>query len=321
MATRHEGGSTLDEGLLPLLASSVLFGAMAVSVKVATRRMTPVQVACLRFAGSFLVLLIATRGRGLVPAPGNLSRVILRGAVGACAITLYFVGIDGAGAALAALLQSTYPVFAAALAVPLLGERFTRRTATGLLLNLAGAALVVGGEIRIDPSLLPGMLAAGGAALLSGAAIATARGLRASESASLITTWFMAIGAVATSPSLAAGLPPPSRELVAALACVVFFSVAAQWLLHHSLGHHSAARASLVAATGVVTAALLEAALLGRALDRPTVAGAVLMLAAVGVASGATEGRVAAEAAPDPLPGVAPPGEDDSSLTSRGRSR
>jgi len=286
-------GPSLGDGLLPLLASSVLFGAMAVSVKVATRWMSPVQVACIRFAGSFLVLLLATRGRGLVPAPGNLLRVVLRGAVGAGAITLYFVGIDGAGAALAALLQSTYPVFAAALAVPLLGERFTRRTGAGLLLNLAGAALVVGGEVRLSPSLLPGMLAATSAAILAGAAIATARGLRASESASLITTWFMAIGALVTSPSLAAGVPTLHPGLAAALACVILFSVAAQWLLHHSLGYHSAARASLVAATGVVTAALLEGVLLGRGLDRPTLVGAVLMLAAVGVVSGGREAPAA----------------------------
>ena len=298
MAGSATGRSGIGDGLAPLLASSVLFGAMAVSVKVATRWMSPVQVACLRFAGSFLLLLIATRGRGLAPAPGNLFRVVLRGAVGACAITLYFVGIDGAGAALAALLQSTYPVFAATLAVPLLGERFTRRTAAALLLDLVGAALVVGGEIRLAPGLVPGMLAAAGAAVLSGAAIATARGLRASESASLITTWFMAIGALATAPSLARGLPPLHRELVLALACVVVFSVAAQWLLHHSLGHHSAARASLVAATGVVTAAVLEGLLLGRGLDRPTLAGAVLMLLAVGIASGG--------GTPDSAPGGSP---------------
>lgn len=289
MAGGATSGARIGDGLAPLLAASILFGVMAVSVRVATRWMSPVQVACLRFTGSFLVLLVATRGRGLRPAPGNLVRVVLRGAVGALAITLYFVGIDGAGAALAALLQSTYPVFAAAIAVPLLGERFTRRIAVGLLLDLLGAALVFGGEIRVAPGALRGMLAAAGAAVLSGAAIATARGLRASESASLITTWFMAIGALATAPSLATGLPPLHAALLAALACVVASSVAAQWLLHHSLGHHSAARASLVAATGVVTAAVLESAILGRGLDAPVVAGAALMLAAVGVASGDPE--------------------------------
>lgn len=286
MSGGETSGARIGGGLLPLLSASVLFGVMAVAVRIATRWMSPVQVACLRFAGSFLVLVVATRGRGLVPAPGNLLRVILRGAVGAAAITLYFVGIDGAGAALAALIQSTYPVFAAAIAVPLLGERFTTRIAAGLLLDLAGAALVFGGEIRVAPDAIPGMLAAGGAAALSGAAIATARGLRASESASLITTWFMAIGALLTAPSLAAGLPPLHPALLAALTCVVLSSVAAQWLLHHSLGHHSAARASLVAATGVVTAALLEAAVLGRMVDGPVLAGAALMMAAVGVAAG-----------------------------------
>lgn len=274
------------DGLAPLLVSSVLFGAMAVGVRVATREMPAAQVAFFRFVGSFLVLVAATRGRGVVPTAGRPVALLLRGAIGAASIWLYFVGIAGAGAGLASLLQAAYPVFAALLAAAFLAEDFTARLGGALLLHLCGTGFIFGSEMRLDPGALPGMAAAAGAAVLAGAAIVTARRLREFESASVITTWFMAVGALATAPSLRGGLPSPTPTLVAAVAFVVFTSVAAQWLLHHGLGFHSAARASLVAATGVVTAAGLEAALLGRAVDRPTAFGALLMFGAVGLAAG-----------------------------------
>ncbi|HZR84995.1 MAG TPA: DMT family transporter [Candidatus Binatia bacterium] len=290
---RDVAASLLATPLVPLFLSAVLFGVMAVGVRVAARDMGALQVAFFRFAGSFLVLLVTGRGRGLRPRPGNLPRVLLRGLIGGCAISLYFVGIAGAGAGLASLLQSTYPVFAALLASALLGERFTARLATAIALNFAGALLVLGFELRLGPSATLGMLAALGAAVLSGGAIVTARHLRGSENATLITTYFMAVGAVLTSPSLAAGLPAADAHLVAALAVVVLTSVAAQWLLHHALGFVTAAQASLVAATGVVTAATLEAEWFGETLHPGTIAGGTLMLVAVYLASRAKPAPVA----------------------------
>lgn len=283
-AARPAAGSPRD-GLGPLFLSSVLFGAMAVGVRVATREMAAAQVAFFRFLGSFLVLVAATGGRSVVPTAGRPSQLVLRGAIGAASIWLYFLGIEGAGAGIAALLQSAYPVFASLLATMFLAEAFTARLGGALLLNLCGAGLVFGGEFGADPAILPGMVAAAGASVLAGAAIATARHLRAVESASVITTWFMAVGALATAPSLRFGLPAATTGLVASVVFVTLTSVAAQWLLHHGLGFHSAARSSLVAATGVATAAALEALVLGRSVDRATVAGAALMFAAVALAT------------------------------------
>lgn len=277
------GVGTAPLGLL--LFSSVLFGIMAVAVRVASETVAPLQVAFFRFLGSFLVMLAATRGQGLRPQPGNELRVLLRGLLGASAIALYFIGIGGAGAGLASLLQSTYPVFAALLASTLLAEAFTRRLGAALCLNLVGAALVVGAEIGEGSRVEVGMAASLAAAVLSGGAIVTARHLRGSEGASLITTYFMGVGALVTMPSLLSGLPTVDVEHALAVVVVVLTSIAAQWILHHGLGFVPAAQASLVAATGVVTAALLEAAWFGEALHASTIAGGVLMLGAVGLAS------------------------------------
>jgi drug/metabolite transporter (DMT)-like permease len=264
---------------------------MAVCVRLAVPALTPMQVAFVRFAGSFAVLVLAARGRALLPRRASWAPLVLRALLGATAITCYYVGIERAGAGLATLLHATYPVWTALFATTFLREPFTGRLALALALNLAGAALAIGGEAAIAPAALGGGLFA--------LSVATASGLRRTESASVITVWFMAVGAAMTAPSLAAGVPPLDATLVLALTGVVLTSAAGQWLMHHGLGFVSPTVGSLAAATSVVTATVLEALLLGegvRGIHANVMVGGVLMLAAVALASRASPRAAVAEA-------------------------
>ncbi len=272
------------DGVGVILVAAVLFGTMALFVRLAAREMPAVQITFVRFVGSFLILLVTTRGRGLVRR-GPAGPLILRGLIGASAIALYFIAIAGAGAGLATLLQNSYPVFAASFAALLLREPFSARLVAALALNLTGLGLVLAPEVRLHPTAAMGALAACAAALLSGGAVVAARHLRRTESASVITTWFMAVGMVVTAPALASGLPAPSVPLALALVGVIVTSVAGQWLLHHGLGFISVARGSLMAATSVITAAVLEAIVLGQNLGTHVLVGACCMIAAVALAS------------------------------------
>ena len=139
------------------------------------------------------------------------------------------------------------------------------------------------------PHVTLGGCSALGAAVLAGGAVATARHLRATENALLITTYFMAVGVAVTAPALLMGVPPLSVPLLLALGGVVLTSTAGQWLLHHGLGFASATQGSLAAATSVVTAAVLEALVLGVHLSAGTLVGACLMFSAVGLAVGRVE--------------------------------
>jgi len=273
------------EGVGVILLASVLFGTMALFVRLAAREMAPVQITFVRFVGSFLILMVMTGGRGLVARRGTVRPLVVRGLIGAAAISLYFVGIAGAGAGLATLLQNSYPVFAASFAALLLGESFSGKLVVALALNLVGIGLVLGPEARLHPSATFGALAACGSALLSGGAVVAARHLRRTEGATVITTWFMAVGMLVTAPALAGGLPPLGLPLVLALAGVIVTSVAGQWLLHHGLGLISVARGSLMAATSVVTAATLEAAVLGQRLGPHVLVGACCMIVAVALSA------------------------------------
>jgi drug/metabolite transporter (DMT)-like permease len=280
------GRARVRHGIGILIGSSILFGVMAVCVRVAGRELPALQIACVRFVGSFVLLFGAVRGRRLRPQPGNLGPVLLRGVLGCAAIVCYFVAIREIGAGLATILQCTYPLSTAVIAVLLLGEAASPRLAAALAVNLIGLVLVVGPSVSLAAVSAGGVAVGLLGALLAGGAVATARHLRGSEDASLITVYFMAVGALVTAPSLLPGWPALSGPAVAALVGVVVTSAAGQWLLHHGLGYTPASLGSLASATSVVTAAALEAALLGEHLAWASGVGALLMIGAVGLAAG-----------------------------------
>ena len=271
-------------GLVSLLSASALFGIMAVCVRAASREMPASQIAFVRFVGSFLFMLAVTRGRGLAPRPGNRNRLILRGVIGAVSITFYFVGIEGAGAGLATLVQNSYPVSAAVLAVLFGDEVFSGRLVAALALSVAGALVVLGARIDLASATTVGILASVVASMLAGWAVVTAQQLRRTEDAAKITTWFMGVGVIVTAPALLRGVPHPTLATELLLAGVVLTSVLAQWLLHHGLGFTSASQGSLAAATSVFLATAVEALTLGDLPSPRTLAGAGLMLGAVALA-------------------------------------
>jgi drug/metabolite transporter (DMT)-like permease len=152
-------------------------------------------------------LLALGRGQSLRPR-GPLARVLLRVLLGAAAILLYYRGIAGAGAGLATLLHCAYPIWTALFATTLMRERFDLSLAAAVGLCVAGIAVVVGPGAELGAAAAAGSLYALAASVLAGGAVTTARHLRMVETAYLVTTYFMAVGAVCTAPAMLAGLPP-----------------------------------------------------------------------------------------------------------------
>jgi len=273
---------------------------MAVCVRIATHAMAPAQVAFVRFLGSFVLLLALSRGQGLRPRAESHARLAARAVLGTVAISLYFVGIGWAGAGLATLLHSTHPVWTAFFSVLFMGERFTPRILLALGANALGAAVVVGTELTVGTRVGLGCAAALTGGMLAGGSVATASALRRTESATLITLYFMGIGSVLLAPSVLLGTPAWSAGLVMALVAVVVTSTAGQWLLHHGLGFTTAVAGSLAAATSIVTASGLEALAIGEHVPARVALAAVFMVSAVGLAS--TRARPSDTASPPTAP-------------------
>lgn len=287
-ADAHVGAAASD-GMLALVTAATSFGVMALGVRIAAADLPGPQIAFFRFSGSLLLLLLLAGRTAIVPQRASYARLVVRGLLGAAGITLQFIAIARAGAGTATMLHSTYPILTGLLAIPLLGERLTARTAAALPLAVAGVVVVVG---LGDPAKGAADLEGGALASLTGAcfaagAIIAARHLRRIESASLITTWFMAVGVIVTAPSLLLGLPPFSLRLVLALAATTVASLAGQWLMHHALGRVEAARAGLVLMGNVVAATVLEALWFGEPVAAHRVVGGVIVIAAVWLSTSA----------------------------------
>lgn len=150
--------STLRAGMDPLLAAC-LWGGMYVVSRASFGAIPPVTLAALRVAVGGLTLWVAlgiAARRGRVAgseSPTSAHRAWTRGdrlrgfwcgvVVAACIVT-QFLGTDLASAHDGALLTTVTPVFVVPLAWLLLGERPGWRIAAGMLVALAGVAVVVG---------------------------------------------------------------------------------------------------------------------------------------------------------------------------------
>jgi drug/metabolite transporter (DMT)-like permease len=143
----------LRAALDPLLASC-LWGGMYVVSRASFGAIPPVTLAALRVVIGGLTLaaalfLLRARRADFVGAPvpvwrrADQLRALGCGAVVAACILMQFLGTDLASAHDGALLTTVTPIFIVPLAWALLGERPTMRIAGGMLLALAGVAIVV----------------------------------------------------------------------------------------------------------------------------------------------------------------------------------
>jgi drug/metabolite transporter (DMT)-like permease len=216
-------------------------------------------------AGLVLLAGLAAFGRPLRPGvgAGALAALALTQTVAFYAATYY--GIAHAGAGIAAVLANTDPLFVAALAALVLGERLAGRQWAGLALGLVGAALASWRGPLWPPTPEPAALVVlGGALAWSLGTIAAARGLRREGDPLALAAWQMTLGGailglLALPGLVGAGAPPlGGREgaLVAFLALVG--SAAPTACFYLALQRAPAARVSawfcLVPLVGVLSA-------------------------------------------------------------------
>lgn len=236
-----------------------------------------------------------------------LSRRDLALALGAGALLAVHFGSWIASLALTSVLQSvvlvaTTPLWVAVLAPAALGERLSRGVALGLLLAVAGGAVMAAGGAAADAAGGPGDLRGGALALLGAFAMAgyllVGRGLRARLA--LVPYVFVVYGAAAVTLALAvlatgrplAGIEPRTWGWIALLALVP--QLVGHTSFNWALRHMKATPVAVVLFGEPVGAALLAFAVLGERPGAVRLAGAAVILAGVFLAVRAG----AAEAAP-----------------------
>ncbi len=198
----------------------------------------------------------------------------------------YFAAVPRAGVAATALLAiCSAPLFVAAFAWALLGERPGRAGLGALALGAAGGALLVAGSRPPGPGFAAGaMLALGAGLVYSLYVVASKRGLGKADPRGLAALTF-ATAAVALAPVLVvdsagtAALWRSSWPLLLYLGAVP--TAVAYWLYTAGLRRVPASSATIVGLLEPFTATVLGLSLFAETLSPAGWAGAALLLAAV----------------------------------------
>ena len=278
---------------LKLVGVAAIWGGTFVAGRIASAEMAAATAALWRYVLACAVLVVAAfaleRGLPRLSARQWLG-VTLLGATGVAAYNLCFMwGLKTVPAGRASLIVALNPAATLAGAALLFGERLTRRTVTGILIALAGAAIVIG---RGDPlALLRGGLGAGELTILGcvaswSAFTLIAKRLMAGLSplaitvyASLTGTLMLAVAALVDGAPL---VPSASPAAWLALAFLGAFGTAVAFVWYNDgVRRLGAARAPVFINLVPVFAVALGALVLGERIDASMLAGGALVLAGV----------------------------------------
>lgn len=173
-----------------MLLSLAGFTAMALLVKHlgSTRAVSPWWALLFRALVGIVVVLIIYGPRGKVSfkraATGRL--LVSRGVLGAIGTAAYYTTLPVLGAGKATLIGNTWSIWAALMAVPLLGEKLTRKKVIGMVLAIGGIALITEIEKGHAAHLGVHELIAIGGALVAACVVVVIRQLTRTETSGTI---------------------------------------------------------------------------------------------------------------------------------------
>lgn len=266
-----------------MVASAMLFGAMAFAAKLASTRLSGSEVALIRFATGALPALLVPRWRRSALTFQRLDLLLYRGIFGGLAVLCYFIAIAHINVGVATLLNYTAPLFSGLFSLYFLREQISAKVLIPTPVALAGVFLVVHAHARPGDILgfgrweLVGLLSA----VLSGAAVTAMRAARRGENSWAVYTSFCLLGTLLTAPLAIATWKNPTAEEWMSLAATSLFAIGAQLLLTFSLRWVDAMTVGVISQLAVVVAMVLGATLLHERITMMAIAGAALTIGGV----------------------------------------
>ncbi|MFN8518769.1 MAG: DMT family transporter [Chloroflexota bacterium] len=290
-------------GVLAAAGAAVSFGASFPATAVVLRAYTPLAGAATYSSLAFALMLglaatrVIQRPAPAFATPGALVRLGAVALVGGLGFIVGMsVAVQLAGATVAGFVATLYSVFSAILAVPILGERLTRRALASFVLAVAGTALLA------DPDALhgsvEGILIALGAAVCFGLYLVFARkwaGLPGMGGTSMALAVLVGRGPLLLLIEVVRepGALVPTHLDLAVLLAMAYLALApgalAQVLILVSTQRIAARRTSAWLLLTPLTSAALALVLLGETPTATQVAGGTLVVLGIMGASGAAE--------------------------------
>lgn len=291
----------IEGALIALTAGAVLIGLAPIFVRLAD--VGPVSAAFWRCALAWPVLALAARRESRIAGTsGRDARGLLVGAglFFAADLSLWHLGIGKTSVANATWLANLAPLFVAPAAWLLWRERVTGRFLLGLVLALAGTAILIGDGLRADRMHLAGdALSIAAAAFYAGYLLCVTQ-LRRRHSALRILSWSSAtVAAVLLPVALFAGerILPGSASGWALLAGLALLShVGGQGMIAYSMASLPAALSAVGLLVQPLAAAVFAWVLLHERFGTQQALGGAVILAGIWFCRVAS--RAAAPASP-----------------------
>ena len=272
-------------GVVYMLVAALGFSLMGLLVKVASSTFPTMEIVFVRSAFMSGITVAALRRDGVSPLGVDRRTLVLRGIVGAVALSLFYFGIGRLPLGDAVTVQYTAPVWTALTAALLIGERLRPLVLVGAVLSLVGVVLVAkpsvlfGSEAALDGA---GVAAVAAAAVLSGLAYTFVRKLRQTDRPMTIIFYLSWIGLVGAAPfALTGGWVWPSGWDWLLLLGIGLATHAGQVGLTKGMHRLEAGTAASIGYLQVVLAFAWGALFLGDVVDGLSLAGAALVVSSV----------------------------------------
>ncbi len=307
MSYVHVDRSNQIRGTLLVLLSAIGYGTEAIFVKFIFRQgFTPVQLTVWRFLLAGLVLLpifLREIRRRQITRRQHLAMFVVGAFFNAGVVYLLMQALNLASAPLVILCLYVYPIIVSILGIPLLGERMSPGKALGLVLSLAGVALVAWQPGSF--ALPQGIGFAFGAAVLNAGSILTVKrylnDVPPAASSSGILLWSMSTYLLLAG-SYVAMSPGSSSLWLLLIGLVLIATIMPFWAIYAGLGLIEATQVGIISTSEPVVTAILAGILLGERLTGLQFVGAALIVGAVILINRASAGLAigAEHAPPDP---------------------
>lgn len=287
--------SQVTRGALAALLAAVLFGSVYPVTSVAVESFSPFGLATLSAIVALPALwlpaafhLRSDAATSLVPSAAVLGRMAVLGLLSAAFIVLVNAAVDLSGYAETGFVASLYAVAGSALAVPILGERLSRRTVVALCLAVAGTVGLLGDGVGGVDAVGIGLAAL--AALSFGLYMVLARKWLTPHRMSPIIVNAVGmllraviLGALVLATPIDLGAPEPTAEAIAGVVWVALAAnVSATLLVLYSVRRVRVAVSASMLVAVPLSSVLIGRVLVGHALEPRQWIGAALILLGIG---------------------------------------
>jgi drug/metabolite transporter (DMT)-like permease len=282
----------MPRALSLMVAAACCWAVATVLTKVALHELTAADLLGVELGSSALIsgaLVLARRARIRLRSVGVF--IALGALEPALSFALFDLGLARTGAADGAILIASDSVFGVLFARALLGERFTARVATAVLVGFLGSTLVGLGQAGQQATLVGDLLILAASATTALYGVASRRYARAGENLAATAVQLTAAAVLALPVTIGAAIAGSSRlgsadplHVAAALAVGLLGGVLPFLAFNAAIRHVTIASAGLVSNLVPVIAIVLAVGLLGEQLTWQEALGGLLV---VGAAAGA----------------------------------